>query len=92
MVADSLAIASFEYSLWRDSSFTFLTPGPHWDFTLKRKRRAKDDDVVRLSSLDLKTGASQAYFPHSLKQLRRYQHWRARLFYQACFDQQTLQQ
>nr|KAF6388054.1 neuroepithelial cell transforming 1 [Myotis myotis] len=42
------------YSLRRGSSFTFLTPGPHWDFTLKRKRRAKDDDVVSLSSLDLK--------------------------------------
>ncbi|KAI5262158.1 Neuroepithelial Cell-Transforming 1 Protein [Manis pentadactyla] len=25
------------YSLQRGSSFTFLTPGPHWDFTLKRK-------------------------------------------------------
>ena len=22
------------YSLRRGSSFTFLTPGPHWDFTL----------------------------------------------------------
>lgn len=43
------------YSLRRGSSFTFLTPGPHWDFTLKRKRREKDDDVVSLSSLDLKT-------------------------------------
>ncbi|XP_004425453.1 PREDICTED: neuroepithelial cell-transforming gene 1 protein isoform X1 [Ceratotherium simum simum] len=42
------------YSLRRGSSFTFLTPGPHWDFTLKRKRREKDDDVVSLSSLDLK--------------------------------------
>ncbi|XP_038189288.1 neuroepithelial cell-transforming gene 1 protein-like isoform X2 [Arvicola amphibius] len=41
-------------SLRRGSSFTFLTPGPHWDFTLKRKRREKDDDVVSLSSLDLK--------------------------------------
>ncbi|XP_068950382.1 neuroepithelial cell-transforming gene 1 protein-like [Petaurus breviceps papuanus] len=42
------------YSLRRGSSFTFLTPGPHWDFTLKRKRREKEDDVVSLSSLDLK--------------------------------------
>ncbi|XP_051818869.1 neuroepithelial cell-transforming gene 1 protein isoform X1 [Antechinus flavipes] len=42
------------YSLRRGSSFTFLTPGPHWDFTLKRKRKEKDDDVVSLSSLDLK--------------------------------------
>ncbi|XP_064141261.1 neuroepithelial cell-transforming gene 1 protein-like [Loxodonta africana] len=42
------------YSLRRGSSFTFLTPGPHWDFSLKRKRREKDDDVVSLCSLDLK--------------------------------------
>ncbi|KAL4699089.1 hypothetical protein H8959_011746 [Pygathrix nigripes] len=42
------------YSLRRGSSFTFLTPGPNWDLTLKRKRREKDDDVVSLSSLDLK--------------------------------------
>ncbi|XP_045866476.1 neuroepithelial cell-transforming gene 1 protein-like [Meles meles] len=42
------------HSLRRGSSFTFLTPGPHWDFTLKRKRRAKDDDVISLNSLDLK--------------------------------------
>nr|KAF6431937.1 hypothetical protein HJG63_014081 [Rousettus aegyptiacus] len=46
--------ADGRHSLRRGSSFTFLTPGPHWDFTLKRKRRAKDDDVVSLSSLDLK--------------------------------------
>ncbi|XP_041059072.1 neuroepithelial cell-transforming gene 1 protein-like [Carcharodon carcharias] len=39
--------------LRRGSSFTFLTPGP-WEFTLKRKRRAKDDDVVSLCSLDIK--------------------------------------
>ncbi|XP_059844466.1 neuroepithelial cell-transforming gene 1 protein-like [Hypanus sabinus] len=43
-------------SLRRGSSFTFLTPGP-WDFTLKkRKRRAKDDDVISLCSLDIKEG------------------------------------
>ncbi|XP_052536757.1 neuroepithelial cell-transforming gene 1 protein-like [Tympanuchus pallidicinctus] len=41
--------------LRRGSSFTFLTPGPHWDFTLKRKRRDKDDDVVSLCSLDFKS-------------------------------------
>uniref|UniRef100_W5NF50 Neuroepithelial cell transforming 1 n=1 Tax=Lepisosteus oculatus TaxID=7918 RepID=W5NF50_LEPOC len=40
--------------LRRGSSFTFLTPGPHWDFTLKRKRREKDDDVVSLCSFDFK--------------------------------------
>ncbi|KAM5284794.1 neuroepithelial cell-transforming gene 1 protein isoform 2-T2 [Hipposideros larvatus] len=51
------------YSLRRDSSFTFLTPGPHWDFTLKRKRRAKDDDVVSLSSLDLKEPSNKRVRP-----------------------------
>ncbi|TFK07515.1 rho GTPase-activating protein 30 [Platysternon megacephalum] len=43
-----------QYPLRRGSSFTFLTPGPQWDFTLKRKRREKDDDVVSLCSLDFK--------------------------------------
>ncbi|XP_036921788.1 neuroepithelial cell-transforming gene 1 protein isoform X1 [Sturnira hondurensis] len=51
------------YSLRRGSSFTFLTPGPHWDFTLKRKRRAKDDDVVSLSSLDLKEPSNKRVRP-----------------------------
>ncbi|GCB61998.1 hypothetical protein scyTo_0007144 [Scyliorhinus torazame] len=45
--------SDFRPPLRRGSSFTFLTPGP-WDFTLKRKRRAKDDDVVSLCSLDIK--------------------------------------
>lgn len=40
--------------LQRGSSFTFLTPGPSWDFSLKRKRKEKDDDTVSLSSFDLK--------------------------------------
>ncbi|XP_069658429.1 neuroepithelial cell-transforming gene 1 protein-like [Haliaeetus albicilla] len=52
-VADSAASCS-RYPLRRGSSFTFLTPGPHWDFTLKRKRREKDDDAVSLCSLDFK--------------------------------------
>ncbi|XP_077879284.1 neuroepithelial cell-transforming gene 1 protein isoform X2 [Ictidomys tridecemlineatus] len=51
------------YSLRRGSSFTFLTPGPHWDFTLKRKRREKDDDVVSLSSLDLKEPSNKRVRP-----------------------------
>ncbi|KAL4658435.1 neuroepithelial cell-transforming gene 1 protein isoform X1 [Arapaima gigas] len=40
--------------LRRGSSFTFVTPGPHWDFSLKRKRREKDDDAVSLCSFDFK--------------------------------------
>ncbi|KAM8800879.1 neuroepithelial cell-transforming gene 1 protein isoform 2-T2 [Rhynchonycteris naso] len=51
------------YSLRRGSSFTFLTPGPHWDFTLKRKRRARDDDVISLSSLDLKEPSNKRVRP-----------------------------
>ncbi|KAK2519323.1 hypothetical protein Q9966_013954 [Columba livia] len=47
----------FWYPLRRGSSFTFLTPGSHWDFTLKRKRREKEDDVVSLCSLDFKNTA-----------------------------------
>ncbi|XP_015863991.1 neuroepithelial cell-transforming gene 1 protein isoform X1 [Peromyscus maniculatus bairdii] len=50
-------------SLRRGSSFTFLTPGPSWDFTLKRKRREKDDDVVSLSSLDLKEPSNKRVRP-----------------------------
>ncbi|XP_032443950.1 neuroepithelial cell-transforming gene 1 protein-like [Xiphophorus hellerii] len=41
-------------SLQRGSSFTFLTPGTPWDFSLKRKRKDKEDDTVSLSSFDLK--------------------------------------
>ncbi|KAL2087355.1 hypothetical protein ACEWY4_016183 [Coilia grayii] len=45
--------------LRRGSSFTFLTPSSQWDFSLKRKRREKDDDSVSLSSFDFKqTGAT----------------------------------
>ncbi|XP_038009526.1 neuroepithelial cell-transforming gene 1 protein-like [Motacilla alba alba] len=49
-----VATSCSRYPLRRGSSFTFLTPGSHWDFTLKRKRREKDDDAVSLSSLDFK--------------------------------------
>ncbi|XP_040886612.1 neuroepithelial cell-transforming gene 1 protein-like [Toxotes jaculatrix] len=46
---------SVRRSLRRGSSFTFLTPGPQWDFSLKRKRREKDDsDAVSLCSFDFK--------------------------------------
>ncbi|XP_077373840.1 neuroepithelial cell-transforming gene 1 protein-like [Festucalex cinctus] len=41
-------------ALQRGSSFTFLTPGTPWDFSLKRKRKEKEDDTVSLSSFDLK--------------------------------------
>ncbi|XP_078091977.1 neuroepithelial cell-transforming gene 1 protein isoform X2 [Mustelus asterias] len=50
--------------LRRGSSFTFLTPGP-WEFTLKRKRRAKDDDVVSLCSLDIKEPSNKRVRPLS---------------------------
>ncbi|MEQ2247852.1 nucleolar protein net1 [Ilyodon furcidens] len=40
--------------LQRGSSFTFLTPGTPWDFSLKRKRKEKEDDTISLSSFDLK--------------------------------------
>uniref|UniRef100_A0A4W3IF22 Neuroepithelial cell transforming 1 n=1 Tax=Callorhinchus milii TaxID=7868 RepID=A0A4W3IF22_CALMI len=51
-------------TLRRGSSFTFLTPGP-WDFPLKRKRRAKDDDVVSLCSLDIKEPSNKRVRPLS---------------------------
>ncbi|AWP00983.1 putative neuroepithelial cell-transforming 1 protein [Scophthalmus maximus] len=42
-------------SLRRGSSFTFLTPVPQWDFSLKRKRREKDDgDALSICSVDFK--------------------------------------
>uniref|UniRef100_A0A8C9K7D4 Neuroepithelial cell transforming 1 n=1 Tax=Panthera tigris altaica TaxID=74533 RepID=A0A8C9K7D4_PANTA len=53
----------YRHSLRRGSSFTFLTPGPHWDFTLKRKRREKDDDVISLNSLDLKEPSNKRVRP-----------------------------
>ncbi|CAN9498836.1 unnamed protein product [Ophioblennius macclurei] len=49
--------------LQRGSSFTFLTPGTPWDFTLKRKRKEKDDDTVSLSSFDLKEPTSKRVRP-----------------------------
>ncbi|KAM3924379.1 neuroepithelial cell-transforming gene 1 protein-like [Leptodactylus fuscus] len=45
---------SRRHSLRRGSSFTFLTPSTQWDFTLKRKRKEKDDDSFSLCSFDLK--------------------------------------
>ncbi|XP_030576597.1 neuroepithelial cell-transforming gene 1 protein-like [Archocentrus centrarchus] len=42
-------------SLQRGRSFTFLTPKPQWDFSLKRKHREKDgSDAVSLCSIDFK--------------------------------------
>ncbi|KAM4523906.1 uncharacterized protein V3H82_002007 [Fundulus diaphanus] len=42
-------------SLQRGSSFTLLTTGPHWDFTLKRKHRQKDDgDTISICGSDFK--------------------------------------
>lgn len=49
--------------LQRGSSFTFLTPGTPWDFTLKRKRKEKDDDTVSLSSFDLKEPTNKRVRP-----------------------------
>ncbi|KAJ8261799.1 hypothetical protein GJAV_G00158540 [Gymnothorax javanicus] len=49
--------------LRRGSSFTFLTPGPQWDFTLKRKRREKDDDAVSLCSFDFKEPSTKRVRP-----------------------------
>ncbi|XP_033974130.1 neuroepithelial cell-transforming gene 1 protein-like [Trematomus bernacchii] len=47
--------SSLRRSLRRGSSFSFLTPRPQWDFSLKRKRREKDDsDAVSLCSFDFK--------------------------------------
>ncbi|XP_004567842.1 neuroepithelial cell-transforming gene 1 protein [Maylandia zebra] len=47
-------VAAKRPPLQRGSSFTFLTPGTPWDFSLKRKRKEKEDDTVSLSSFDLK--------------------------------------
>uniref|UniRef100_A0A4W5R7W8 Neuroepithelial cell transforming 1 n=1 Tax=Hucho hucho TaxID=62062 RepID=A0A4W5R7W8_9TELE len=50
--------------LRRGSSFTFLTPGPQWDFSLKRKRREKDDsDAVSLCSFDFKEPSNKRVRP-----------------------------
>ncbi|XP_008310795.1 neuroepithelial cell-transforming gene 1 protein-like [Cynoglossus semilaevis] len=51
--------------LQRGSSFTFLTPGTPWDFSLKRKRKEKDDDTVSLSSFDLKEPSNKRVRPLS---------------------------
>ncbi|KAL7882565.1 hypothetical protein SRHO_G00002230 [Serrasalmus rhombeus] len=49
--------------LRRGSSFTFRTPGPQWDFSLKRKRREKDDDAVSLCSFDFKEPSTKRVRP-----------------------------
>ncbi|XP_071188702.1 neuroepithelial cell-transforming gene 1 protein-like isoform X2 [Salvelinus alpinus] len=50
--------------LRRGSSFTFLTPGPQWDFSLKRKLREKDDsDAVSLCSFDFKEPSNKRVRP-----------------------------
>ncbi|XP_047453533.1 neuroepithelial cell-transforming gene 1 protein-like [Mugil cephalus] len=49
--------------LQRGSSFTFLTPGTPWDFSLKRKRKEKDDDTVSLASFDLKEPSNKRVRP-----------------------------
>ncbi|XP_023276175.1 neuroepithelial cell-transforming gene 1 protein [Seriola lalandi dorsalis] len=55
---------SLRRSLRRGSSFTFLTPGPQWDFSLKRKRRDKDDgDAVSLCSFDFKEPSNKRVRP-----------------------------
>ncbi|KAG8576816.1 hypothetical protein GDO81_009987 [Engystomops pustulosus] len=51
------------HSLRRGSSFTFLTPSTQWDFTLKRKRREKDDDSLSLCSFDLKEPCNKRVRP-----------------------------
>ncbi|KAF3704874.1 Neuroepithelial cell-transforming gene 1 protein [Channa argus] len=52
-------------SLRRGSSFTFLTPGPQWDFhSMKRKHREKDDsDAVSLCSFDFKEPSNKRVRP-----------------------------
>ncbi|XP_029969950.1 neuroepithelial cell-transforming gene 1 protein-like [Salarias fasciatus] len=46
---------SLRRSLRRGGSCSFLTPGPRWDSSPKRKRRAKDEcDAVSLCSFDFK--------------------------------------
>ncbi|XP_026876074.1 neuroepithelial cell-transforming gene 1 protein isoform X2 [Electrophorus electricus] len=49
--------------LRRGSSFTFRTPGPQWDFSLKRKRREKEDDAVSLCSFDFKEPSTKRVRP-----------------------------
>ncbi|XP_039647960.1 neuroepithelial cell-transforming gene 1 protein isoform X3 [Perca fluviatilis] len=52
------------WSLRRGSSFSFITPGPQWDFSLKRKRREKDDsDAVSLCSFDFKEPSTKRVRP-----------------------------
>ncbi|XP_071243021.1 neuroepithelial cell-transforming gene 1 protein-like isoform X1 [Salvelinus alpinus] len=50
--------------LRRGSSFTFLTPGPQWDFSLKRKCGEKDEsDAVSLCSFDFKEPSNKRVRP-----------------------------
>ncbi|XP_023686933.2 neuroepithelial cell-transforming gene 1 protein isoform X1 [Paramormyrops kingsleyae] len=55
--------ASKRPTLRRGSSFTFLTPGPQWDFSLKRKRREKEEDAVSLCSFDFKEPCNKRVRP-----------------------------
>ncbi|XP_018552650.1 neuroepithelial cell-transforming gene 1 protein isoform X2 [Lates calcarifer] len=58
------AVVGNRRSLRRGSSFTFLTPGPQWDFSLKRKRREKDEsDAVSLCSFDFKEPSTKRVRP-----------------------------
>uniref|UniRef100_A0A674P502 Neuroepithelial cell transforming 1 n=1 Tax=Takifugu rubripes TaxID=31033 RepID=A0A674P502_TAKRU len=59
----SCPFISYRPPLQRGSSFTFLTPGTPWDFSLKRKRKEKEDDTVSLSSFDLKEPSSKRVRP-----------------------------
>ncbi|XP_060932144.1 neuroepithelial cell-transforming gene 1 protein-like [Limanda limanda] len=54
---------SMKPPLQRGSSFTFLTPGTPWDFSLKRKRKEKDDDTVSLCNFDLKEPSNKRVRP-----------------------------
>ncbi|KAI4798828.1 hypothetical protein KUCAC02_020461 [Chaenocephalus aceratus] len=56
--------SSLRRSLRRGSSFSFLTPRPQWDFSLKRKGREKDgSDAVSLCSFDFKERAAAPPLP-----------------------------
>ncbi|KAM8883137.1 neuroepithelial cell-transforming gene 1 protein isoform 1-T1 [Synchiropus picturatus] len=56
--------STFRRSLRRGSSFSFLTPAAQWDFSLKRKRREKDEsDAVSLCSFDFKEPSNKRVRP-----------------------------
>ncbi|CAL8323900.1 unnamed protein product [Lota lota] len=51
-------------SLRRRGSFSFLTPGPQWDSSLKRRQRQKEDgDAVSLCSFDFKEPSTKRVRP-----------------------------